>query len=90
MSTETTKNRPAAELRGMSGLKATIWSDTTESGGIRYSVQISRTYRKDDKFHDTNYFGPSELLQAAHLATLAYDKIVELRAATRQREKDFA
>lgn len=89
MSTETTKNRPAAEIRGMNGLKATIWSDATETGGVRYSVQIARTYRKDDQFHDTNYFGPSELLQAGHLASRAYDKIVELRAEQRQRDQDF-
>lgn len=89
MSTETTKNRPAAEIRGMNGLKATIWSDATETGGVRYSVQISRTYRKDEQFHDTNYFGPSELLQAGHLASRAYDKIVELRAEHRQRDQDF-
>lgn len=83
MTNEPTKNRPAAEIRGMSGLKATIWSDPTENGGVRYSVQIARTYRKDDQFHDTNYFGPSELLQAAHLAGLAYDKIVQLRSQQR-------
>lgn len=81
--TDQAKNRPVAELRGMAGLKATIWSDATESGGIRYSVQIARTYLKDGKYYDTNYFGPSELLQAAHLAGRAYDKIIELRAEAR-------
>lgn len=79
-----TKNRPAAEIRGMAGLKATIWSDPIEGGGVRYSVQIARTYVKDGQYHDTSYFGPSELLQAAHLAARAYDKIVELRAEARQ------
>lgn len=82
--TDQAKNRPVAEIRGMAGLKATIWSDPTDQGGIRYSVQIARTYVKDDKYYDTNYFGPSELLQAAHLAGRAYDKIVELRAEARQ------
>jgi hypothetical protein len=81
--TDQLKNRPVAEIRGMAGLKATIWSDKTETGGTRYSVSIARTYLRDGKYFDTTYFGPSELLQAAHLAGRAYDRIVELRAQSR-------
>jgi hypothetical protein len=81
--TKQTSNRPVAEIRGMAGIKASIWADATEAGTTRYSVQLARTYVKDGVYHDTSYFGPSELLQAAHVAALAYDKIVELRGRAR-------
>lgn len=82
--TDHTKNRPAAEIRGLSGLKAVVWADKTDSGSTRYSTQLSRTYVKEGQYFDTSYFGPAELLQVAHLAAQAYEKIVELRKASRE------
>ncbi len=82
--TDQIKNRPAAEIRGLSGLKAVIWADKTDLGATRYSTQFSRTYVKDGQYFDTSYFGAAELLQVAQLAANAYDKNVELRSSARQ------
>lgn len=84
--TDQPKKRPVADLRGFAGLKATIWADAAEQGGTRYRVTIARTYVKDGKYFDTYSMGPSDLLHAAQIATRAYAKIVELRAATREPE----
>lgn len=83
--TTDSKNRPIDTLRTLGGLKATIWGNATENGGVRYSVEFSRTYKgKDDQFHDTRSFDAVEALQIARLAERAYERIGELVAANRQ------
>jgi hypothetical protein len=83
--TTDSKNRPVDEMRALGGLKATIWGNATENGGIRYSVEFARTYKgSDDKFHDTRSFDAREALQVARLAEKAYERIGELVAANRQ------
>lgn len=79
--TTATTNKPYATLRdGL--LKATVWCNTSPEGRPRYSVDITRSYTdKDGKWHDTHYFGRSEILRAARLAEKAYDLIVEAMAA---------
>ena len=80
MSTSTTTNKPALSLRDGS-LKATIWANEMPKGGLRYSVEFSRSYTDEaGNWHDAPYFSNGEILRVAHLATKAYDAIAELRA----------
>ena len=72
---KTASNKPLATVRD-GAIKATIWTSPTDKGGVRYSVDISRSYTDPDgKWHDTHYFGRNELLRVAHLAAKAYDTI---------------
>jgi hypothetical protein len=83
MTTET-KNRPVDTLRALGGVKATIWGNATENGGTRYSVEFARTYKKDDKYFDTNSFDAGDGLIVARLAERAFDRIAELVAENRK------
>ena len=79
--TNTKTNKPLITLRD-GAIKATIWTNKNDEGRIRYSIDISRSYTdKDDKWHDTHYFGRNELLRVARLAGKAYDAIGEAVAA---------
>ncbi|QDV71876.1 hypothetical protein [Botrimarina mediterranea] len=70
-------NKPLATVRD-GAIKATIWTNPTDKGGVRYSVEISRSYTDaQGKWHDTHYFGRNELLRVAHLAAKAYDAIAQ-------------
>jgi hypothetical protein len=72
---QTTNKKPLATVRD-GAIKATIWTNPTDKGGVRYSVDIIRSYTDaDGKWHDTHYFGRNELLRVAHLAAKAYDAI---------------
>lgn len=73
-------NKPLATVRD-GAIKATIWTNPTDNGGVRYSVEISRSYTDaEGKWHDTRYFGRNELLRVAHLAGKAYDAIAQAAA----------
>ena len=84
MTNSQAKNRPIETLRTIGGVKATIWGNPTENGGTRYSVEFARTYKKDDKFHDTSSFDAAEALIVARLAGKAFDRIAELVAESRK------
>lgn len=77
----TGSNKPLATVRD-GAIKATIWTNPTDKGGVRFSVELSRSYTDaQGKWHDTHYFGRNELLRVAHLAGKAYDAIAQLAAA---------
>lgn len=44
-----------------------------------YSMELTRTYKQDDQFKDSNSFSGSELLRIARLAHIAYDEITIMR-----------
>lgn len=76
-------NQPIDSLRD-GQLKATIWKNLGPKGNF-YSVTFSRTYKDDsDAYQDSDSFSGTQLLQVAHLAARAYDRIGELRAADRR------
>jgi len=84
--TTTTKNQPIDTIRD-GALKATLWKNTTEKGHF-YSVDITRTYKVGDNYKDSHSFSGSEPLQVARLASMAYDKIAELRQQDRDTDAD--
>ncbi|MEM9128560.1 MAG: hypothetical protein AAGA97_02430 [Pseudomonadota bacterium] len=71
-------NKPLTKIKD-SLITATVWHNKTDEGKDRYSVDLSRSYEKDNQWHDTNKFGPAELLRAARLAEAAYDFIRDHR-----------
>ena len=71
-----TKNKPVHEVRlGM--IKAAIWKNDTENGGVRYSVNLQRIYKDGEEWKHTDYFGRDELLLLAKVADLAHTWICE-------------
>lgn len=78
-----THNKPIDTFRD-GALKATIWRNAAQDGGVRYTVDLARTYKgSDGQLRDTHSFSGAELLRIALLATQAYWEIVRLKGADR-------
>ena len=86
----TQSNKPIDTLRD-GAIKATIWKNPIKNGaeqGVFYSVDFSRTYRDEaGNYHDSHSFSGTEPLQIARLATVAYDRIAELRRVDARSDK---
>ena len=63
-------------------ITATIWANQNDDGKTRYSVNITRSYLKDETWQETTSFSNGELLRVARLANKAYDAIGEHIAST--------
>ncbi len=79
--TTPTKNQPVETLRDGS-LKISIWRNQSAKG-IRYSTgEVIRSYKdQNEKWQDTRYLSNGEILKAARLLNLAYDRILQMRTA---------
>lgn len=76
-------NTPTDTLRD-GNIKATIWANFGEKGTF-YTVTFTRTYKDEgDNYQDSDSFSGTQLLRVAHLASRAYDRLSELRAADRE------
>lgn len=75
---KTTTHKPVTTIRDGS-LKATLWANPGEDGRTFYSVKLTRTYKDDQGYHDSDRFTGAELLRVARLAGLAYDETLRLR-----------
>ena len=80
--------KPIDTIRLPGGLKATIWLNTTEKGKTFASTEISRTYKTEKGFGDSNSFGQDDLLKVARLAELAFDRITQIKAAEKSQGGD--
>jgi hypothetical protein len=65
---------PAHKIR-IGNLHATIWRNPGEKGSW-YSVNISRSYKVEDGWRETDNLGYEDLLPAAKLADLAHTWIM--------------
>ncbi|MCI0457458.1 MAG: hypothetical protein L0Z62_10855 [Gemmataceae bacterium] len=72
---EPSRPRPAHEVR-LGRIKATIWSNTSETG-TWYNVTLSRTYREGDEWKSSASFGRDDLLVVAKVADLAHSWICQ-------------
>ena len=63
-------NRPIHEIR-LGRIKAAIWQNETEQG-VRYSVSITRLYRKEERWESSTSFGRDDLPLVAKVADLAH------------------
>jgi hypothetical protein len=81
-----TKNKPIHEVRlGM--IKAAVWKNDTENGGVRYSVSVQRIYKDGDEWKHTDYFSRDDLLLLAKVSDLTHTWICE-QAQERAQEKE--
>lgn len=69
------ENRPIHEIR-LGRVKAAIWQNETEHGK-RFSVAITRLYRKDDRWESSTSFGRDELPLVTKVADLAHTWIYQ-------------
>lgn len=73
-------NKPIDTLRD-GAIKAVIWKNELKDGGVRFSVDLVRSYTDEQgNWKDSHYFSNGELLRVAHLASKAYDRLGKLRA----------
>lgn len=66
---------PAHKIR-ISNITAVIWRNSGDKGSW-YSAQISRGYKVDDGWRETDSLGYDDLLTAAKLLDLAHTWICE-------------
>lgn len=84
----TTRNEPIIRLRhGM--LQLAIWKNEREQGRPFYSTSpVQRCYKDDaGNYQETTSLNSTQLLQAARLHVLAYDRIRDLEDADYQASK---
>jgi hypothetical protein len=72
------KKKPVHEIR-LGKVRAAIWENEIEGGGIRYSVTFSKLYKEGEQWRDSSSFGRQELLLLAKVAdtvhTLLYREL---------------
>jgi hypothetical protein len=77
---------PAHKIR-ISNIAAVIWRNSGDKGNW-YSVQLSRSYKADDGWRETDSLGFDDLLMAAKLLDLAHTWIMHQMAADRKGRKE--
>lgn len=75
---------PAHKIR-ISNITAVIWRNTGEK--TWYSVQVSRSYKVDDGWRDTEALGFDDLLTAAKVLDLAHTWVMHQMEADRKARK---
>lgn len=68
-------NKPVHEIR-LGRIKAAIWENTTQNG-TRHNVTVSRLYKEDDQWKDTQSFGRDDLPIVAKVVDLAHTWIFQ-------------
>ena len=72
-------SQPAHKIR-IQNLTAVIWRNLAERGNW-YSVKLTRSFKTDDGWRETDNLGYDDLLPAAKLADLAHTWIMHQLAA---------
>jgi len=82
------KEKPVHEVR-LGAIKAAIWKNETQGGGVRYSTHICRIYRdeKDKEWKRSESFGREDLLMVAKVADHAHSWIHSQTQEERERER---
>jgi hypothetical protein len=68
--------RPVHEIR-LGRIKAAIWRNHLEEGGVRHNVTIVRIYKADGAWEQTTSFGRDDLPLVVKVADLAHLWIYE-------------
>lgn len=63
-------------------ITATIWKNESSQGKPFFTVTLSRSYQKDDKWFETKSFAGADLLKIARLAQAAYSQIQKAKRET--------
>ena len=69
------KQQPVHEIR-LGAVKAAIWENET-SVGIRHNVTVSRLYKEDEEWRNTDSFGRDDLPLVAKVVDQAHSWIFE-------------
>ena len=77
---------PAHKIR-IGSLQATIWRNLAEKGNW-YSVKLTRGYKVDEGWRETDNLGYDDLLPAAKLLDMAHTWILHQLAADRKGRKE--
>ncbi len=67
----TTSNRPVNEIR-LGHVKAVIFANETDAGGVRYGINFEKIYRDGEKWASTRSFGRDDLPLVAKVADMAH------------------
>ena len=79
----TAGKRPVATVRA-ENVEGAIWANHGANGTF-HSVTFTRKYKDDDgKVHNSDSFGPSDVLALKEAASMAYAKLQELRQSKGQ------
>jgi hypothetical protein len=76
---------PAHKIR-ISNLQATIWRNSGQNG-TWYSVNLSRGFKTDEGWRETDSLGQDDLLPAAKLLDLAHTWVMHQLEADRKGRK---
>jgi hypothetical protein len=76
---------PAHKIR-IGTLQATIWRNSGEKGNW-YSVKLTRGYKADDEWRETDNLGSDDLLPAAKLLDMAHTWVLHQLEADRKGRK---
>jgi hypothetical protein len=85
MSKTNGSNVPVQTLRSRR-IKAAIWKNQTAKG-VFYTVTITRSFKKDEQWHDSHSFSQDELLIVAKLMYDAHTAISALLAAAKESKR---
>jgi hypothetical protein len=80
--TTQSKNQPPVDHIQVGDVEASIWSNTSKTGSIYYSVTLQRKYKVGETLKASQAFYRSDLLQLAKVADLAFDRVRELEQQT--------
>lgn len=78
-------SNPAHKIR-IGNLQATIWRNLAERGNW-YSVKLTRSFKADDTWRETDNLGYEDTLPAAKLLDLAHTWIMHQLEADRKGRK---
>ena len=78
-------SNPAFKIR-IGSLQATIWRNLAERGNW-YSVKLTRGYKVEDSWRETDNLGSDDLLPAAKLLDMAHTWILHQLEADRKGRK---
>jgi hypothetical protein len=62
-------------------LKAAVWRNELEDGGVMFNTTLSRSYKDGDDWHESQSFGWDDLLIVAELLRTCYGFISREMAA---------
>jgi hypothetical protein len=75
MSNKEASNKPAHRIRS-GAIEVAVWRNESEKGGTWYSVTMSRSYKQNEAWKQTDSFGQDDLLVLAKLVDMAHTWIM--------------
>ena len=77
---DNTVHTPVDDIR-IGRIKAAIWTNTAADGRIRHNVTLTRLYKTDEGWRQTQSFGRDDLLVIAKVVDQAHARVLALQPA---------